>query len=139
VVNDDRLPQGLPPVTELAIATMVLVVIGGTYIAAHIPREVPLLLPTLLLIAAAAVLAVNIFMLGRVRRFNWAMFRLVFGWSLAGYGVIAGLLVYVFLKGSIPDDVMGFLAGMLVIYALNIPLLLGFSVARYQPVESSAE
>ncbi|HEY7465144.1 MAG TPA: hypothetical protein VIB47_00470 [Dehalococcoidia bacterium] len=131
--------RGLPPIAELAIAAMALVIIGGTYIAAHIPREVPLLLPTILAVLAGALLMVNLLLLRGIKEFAWATFRLVFGWSLAGYGVIAALLTYVFVRSDIPGDVMAFLAAMLVIYALDIPLLLAFSVARYQPVGSSQE
>ena len=127
----------LPPITELAIATMALIVIGGTYIAAYIPKDVPLLIPTILVVVAAALLLVNVVLLRGIKDFDWNTFRLVFAWSLAGYGVIAALLTYVFLKGDIPGDVMSFLAAMLVVYAFNIPLLFAFSVARYQAVGST--
>jgi hypothetical protein len=127
----------LPPVTELAIATMVCVVAGGIYMAGHIPEDVPTLIPTLLTIAGAAILAVNIVMLARVQQFAWRMFRQVFLWSLAGYGVISGLLLWVFIRDDIPSDVMTLLTASLAIFALNIPLLFGFSVARYQPADEA--
>jgi hypothetical protein len=123
----------LPPISEIAIVTMALVVIGGTYIAAHIPDDVPLLLPTLLAVAAAVLLAVNVYLTTTLKPFAWAVFRQVFGWSLVGYGVISALLMFVFLRDDIPGDVMTFLIAMLVIFAVNIPLLFAFSVARYQP------
>jgi hypothetical protein len=124
--------RSLPPIAELAIATMILVVIGATYIAGHIPRDVPLLLPAVLMIAGYALLLANLYFLSRLTDFAWNTFRLVFTRSLAGYGVIAGLLAYVFIRDDIPNDVMAFLAGMLILFAVNIPLLFGFSVARYQ-------
>jgi hypothetical protein len=127
----------LPPVTELAISTLVCVVIGGIYMAGHIPEEVPTLIPTLLTIAGAAILAVNIVMLARVRQFAWRIFRQVFLWSLVGYGVISGLILWVFIRDDIPSDVMTLLTASLAIFALNIPLLFGFSVARYQPVDEA--
>jgi len=136
MVTDER---ELPPVTELAIATMVLVVIGGTFIAAHIPRDVPLLLPAVLMVTGYALLVVNLFLLTRIKDFAWATFRLVFSRSLAGYGVIAALLTYVFVRDDIPNDVMAFLATMLVLFALDIPLLFGFSVARYQPADAASQ
>ena len=128
--------RSLPPIAELAIGVIALVVIGGTYIAAHIPREVPLLLPSILAVAAGALLLLNFLLLRGIKEFAWRIFRLVFAWSLAGYGVIAALLTYVFVRSDVPGDVMGFLAAMLVIYALDIPLLFGFSVARYQPIDA---
>jgi hypothetical protein len=123
----------LPPISEIAIVTMALVVIGGTYIAAHIPDDVPLLLPTLLAVAAAVLLAVNVYLTSTLKPFAWGVFRQVFGWSLVGYGVISALLMFVFIRDDIPGDVMTFLIAMLVIFAVNIPLLFAFSVARYQP------
>ena len=122
----------LPPISEVAIATMALVIIGGTYIAAHIPDDVPLVIPTLLAIAAAALLVANIYLLSTIKPVAWGVFKQVFGWSLVGYGVISALLMFVFIRDDIPGDVMTFLIAMLVIFAVNIPLLFGFSVARYQ-------
>ena len=86
MVND----QKLPPVGELAIVTMTLVVSAGIYMAAHIPDDVPTLLPTALTVLAAVILVVNVVMLSRVKRFAWPIFRQVAGWSLVGYGVISG-------------------------------------------------
>ena len=123
----------LPPIAELAIVTMILVVTGGTYIASHIPDDVPLLLPTILAVAAAILLLVNVYLTSTLKPFAWGVFKQVFGWSLAGYGVISGLLMFVFIRDDIPGDVMTFLIAMLVIFAVNIPLLFAFSVARYQP------
>lgn len=122
----------LPPISEIAVVTMSLVVAGGIFIAAHIPREVPLLLPTILAVVAAVLLGLNLYLTSTLKDFAWPVFRLVFGWSLAAYAVIAGLLMFVFLRDDIPNDVMTFLIAMLVIYAVNVPLLFAFSVARYQ-------
>ena len=131
MVNEEK----LPPISELAIVTMVLVVTGGIYMAGHIPNDVPTLLPTILTAVAALILVANVIMLARVKRFAWPIFKQVAGWSLAGYGVISGLLLWVFLRDDIPSDVMTLLSASLVIFAVNIPLLFGFSVARYQPVD----
>ena len=130
----------LPPVSELCILTLSLVIVGGVYIAGHIPDPVPMTLPIVLLVAAAAVLAVNVVLLSRLRDFDWNSFWLVARWSFVAYLVIAGMLEYIFLRNNTPDDVMLVLSGMLAIYAVNIPLLFGFSVARYQdPRSATAE
>lgn len=121
-----------PPISEISIVTLVLIVTGGTFIAGHIPNEVPLLLPTILAAASALLLLVNVYLTATLKDFAWGIFKLVFAWSLAAYGVIAGLLMFVFLRDDIPGDVMTFLVVMLIIYAINIPLLFAFSVARYQ-------
>ena len=51
---------GCPPIQQIAVAILVLIVVGGIYTAAHLPRHVPQG-PTIALLAAAAVLlAVNV-------------------------------------------------------------------------------
>ena len=127
----------LPPVAEMAVATMILVVIGGVYVAAHMPRDVPLVLPAALVFAAGLLLVVNVLALSRVREFAWATFFLVWKWALLAYAVIAGMLVYVFIRNDTPGDVLALLTAMLVIFAADIPLLFAFSVARYQPASQA--
>jgi uncharacterized membrane protein len=125
-----------PPITELAVASMMLVVIGGIYIASYVPRAVPLGPAVGLLVAAGAVLVANVIVLSRVRGFAWDRFFQVFGWSLIGYAVIAGMIGYVFLDDGTRGGVLAVLIAMLLVYAVDIPLLLGFSVARYDEVET---
>ena len=50
----------LPPVTQLAMASLALIVAGGIYLAAHIPNHVPLAPAVILLIASALLLAGNL-------------------------------------------------------------------------------
>jgi len=122
----------MPPVQEIAAATLVLVVAGGIYTASHLPRHVPQG-PTIALLAAACVLlAVNITLLARIENFAWKSFRLVAGWVLAAYVVIAGMLEYAFVYDGTSGSQLVILTAMLVVFAINIPLLLGFSVARFQ-------
>jgi len=122
----------MPPVQEIGAATLVLVVAGGIYTASHLPRHVPQG-PTIALLAAACVLlAVNITLLARIENFAWKSFRLVAGWVLAAYVVIAGMLEYAFVYDGTSGSQLVILTAMLVVFAINIPLLLGFSVARFQ-------
>ena len=122
----------MPPVQEIAAATLVLVVAGGIYTASHLPRHVPQG-PTIALLAAACVLlAVNITLLARIENFAWKSFRLVAGWVLAAYVVIAGMLEYAFVYDGTSGSQLVILTAMLVVFAIDIPLLLGFSVARFQ-------
>lgn len=124
----------LPPIAEIAVATLVLIVIGGVYMAAHMPHGVPLALPWALLGCAAVLLAANCVMLARLREFAWPRFRQVGGWALLAYIVIAGMLEYVFLYDGISGTPLVVVTLMLVVFALDVPLLLGFSVARYEEV-----
>jgi hypothetical protein len=127
----------LPPVAQISIAVLVLIVVGGIYIAAHLPRHVPQG-PTIALLAAAGVLlAVNVVLLSRIERFNWRVFRQVAGWVLLAYAVIAGMLEYVFIYDHTRGTQLLILTLMLVVFAVNIPVLLGFSVARFQAADDS--
>jgi hypothetical protein len=122
----------LPPIQQVSVAVLVLIVAGGVYTAAHLPRHVPQG-PTITLLAAAVVLlAVNVVMLARIEHFAWSTFRLVAGWVLAAYLVIAGMLEYVFIFDDTSGTQLLILTLMLVVFAVNVPLLLGFSVARFQ-------
>jgi hypothetical protein len=122
----------LPPIQPIAVAILVLIVAGGIYTAAHLPRHVPEG-PTIGLLAAACVLlAVNVVLLSRIEGFAWRTFRQVAGWVLAAYVVIAGMLEYVFVYDNTRGTQLVILTAMLAVFAVNIPLLLGFSVARFQ-------
>jgi hypothetical protein len=123
----------LPPVTPLALTALTLVVVGGIYLAAHLPRPAPLGPAVAALVAAAAVLLVAAAALARVRDFAWRTFFVVGGWALAAYLVIAGMLEFVFVLDHTRGGLLVVLTLMLAVYAVNVPLLLAFSVARYQP------
>ena len=111
---------------------MICIVIGGVYLAAQIPNVSNTTLAYLLLALSAVLLAANVVMLARVRDFAWRRFRQVFGWALLGYAVIAGMLLFVFVYDKTPAKLLTILALMLLVFAVNIPLMLAFSVARYQ-------
>jgi hypothetical protein len=122
----------LPPVPALCMAAMILVVVGGIYLAAYLPRPAPLG-PAVGLVAAGGALVVTAAaMVSRVRPFAWQAFGRVGGWSLLAYVVIAGMLEYVFVLDGTRGSVLAILALMLVVFAVDIPLLFAFSVARYQ-------
>jgi hypothetical protein len=126
----------LPPIQQIAIAVIVLIVSGGIFTAAHLPRHVPQG-PTIALLAVAIVLlAVNVVLLSRISPFNWRVFRQVAGWVLAAYVVIAGMLEYVFIYDHTTGSQLVILTAMLAVFMLNIPILMGFSVARFQAPDS---
>ena len=124
--------QRLPPVTELGVVSMALIVAGGISIASKLPEHVPLTLPILLLGASALVMAANVVALSRVDGFNWDAFFGVAKWALVAYVVIAGMLEFVFVKDGTSGGILVVLTLSLVVYAVHVPLLIGFTVARYQ-------
>jgi hypothetical protein len=125
--------DSLPAVAEVCVASMILIVIGGIYMASHLPRSAPVALPIVVLIGSAALIGWNVLSLARVREFSWTSFWLVVRWALVAYAVIAGMLEYVFLRDGTRGTQLVLVTLMLAAYAVNIPLLLAFSVARYQP------
>lgn len=127
----------LPPVTPMAAGSLALVVVGGIDLAAYLPHHPPLGPAVGLLAASTALLLVNLAVLSRVRDFAWHMFFLVGGWTLAAYVVVAGMLEYVFLLDGTRGGVLAVLTLMLVVFAVDIPLLLAFSVARHQPARGA--
>jgi hypothetical protein len=124
--------QRLPPVTELGVASMSLIVAGGISIAAKLPGDVPLGPPVALLAASAALMVVNLVALARVPGFNWTAFFGVARWALVAYCVIAAILEFVFVNDGTRGGVLVVLTLSLVVYAVHVPLLIGFTVARYQ-------
>jgi hypothetical protein len=124
----------LPPVTELAILTIALTVVGGIYMAAHLPNHFSLVVPITIVVVCGALVVANIVLLSGIKPFAWRTFFLVFKWAFLAYAVISGVLAYVFARDHTPAAPMTVLALMLIIWAVDIPMLFGFSVARYAEV-----
>lgn len=127
------LNRRLPPVTEVAVASMALIIVGGIYMASHLPKTAPFGPAVGLLIASGALIVVNLVFLARLRPFAWPVFFRVLGWSLLAYLVIAGMLEYVFVFDHTRGTMLVVMTLMLAAYAVDVPVLLAFSVARYQP------
>jgi hypothetical protein len=131
--------QRLPPVTELGMASLALIVAGGIYLAAHIPAHVPLGPAIALLSASALLLGVNLALLARVRGFAWDRFFAIAKWALLAYAIIAGLIEYAFLRDHLSGGPLVVLTLSLVVFAVHVPVLIGFTVARYANAESASE
>ncbi|MGH2834181.1 MAG: hypothetical protein ACRDK2_15530 [Solirubrobacteraceae bacterium] len=123
--------QRLPPVTQLGMASLALIVAGGIYLSAHLPQHVPLTPAIILLGASALLLAFNLAALSRVPEFAWERFFAVARWSLLAYLVIAGMIEFSFLRDHLSGGPLIVLTLSLVIFAVHVPLLIGFTVARY--------
>jgi hypothetical protein len=120
-----------PPFTELGMLSLALIVIGGIYLAAHLPEHVPLAPAIALLIASAAVLTYNLLSLRRIPDFAWDKFFYVAKWALLAYAITAGMIEYAFLKDNVRGGSLVILTLSLVVYAAQVPTLIAFTVARY--------
>jgi hypothetical protein len=121
----------LPPVTQLGMLSLALIVAGGIYLSAHLPDHVPIGPAVALLAASVVVLTINLILLARVRGFAWDRFFQVAGWSFLAYVFIAGMIEYVFLRNHTSGGALIVLTLSLVVFAVHVPILVGFTVARY--------
>ena len=125
----------LPPVSEISVAVLTLVVAGGIYLASHLPKHVSLVPTTILVTLAGLLVVLNVFLLSRILGFAWDKFFLVAKWTLLAYGVIAGTLEYIFIKDGTRGSVLLLMTSALVLFAVNLPIHFGFTVARYASPE----
>ncbi|MCL4287625.1 MAG: hypothetical protein KJ006_08255 [Thermoleophilia bacterium] len=121
----------LPPVTAIGMTSLALIVAGGIYLASHLPNEVPLAPAVVLLVASAALLAGNLVALARADGFDWGSFLAVGKWALLAYAITAGLIEYAFLRNGLSGGPLVVLTLSIVIYAVHVPMLIAFTVARY--------
>ncbi len=121
----------MPPVAQLAIVSLALVVIGGILMASYVPRRPPLAVPTALTVVSAALLLSGGYLASRLRPFAWDRFFLVFRWALLAYVISAGMIGFAFVRDHTRGAPLAVVLVMLVIFALDVPLIIAFTVARY--------
>jgi len=126
----------LPPVTQVGMLSLALIVAIGIYLSSHIPGHVPLAPAVVLLVLSALLLVANLVSITRVRGFPWWRFWQVARLSLLAYAVTAGLIEYVFLRNDLSCGPLVVLTLSLVVYAVHVPMLIGFTVARYYEPET---
>ncbi|MFZ0169632.1 MAG: hypothetical protein WAL64_09480 [Candidatus Dormiibacterota bacterium] len=126
----------LPPITGVLVLSMAMVIAGGIYLAAYLPKQAPLPLPIALVTVGVVLFVVAALMLTRLGEFAWERFFQVGGWALLAYVVIVGMLELVLVIDQTRGALLALLTVILLIFALDIPLLLGFSVARFQETAS---
>ena len=121
----------LPPVTQVGMLSLALIVAGGIYLSAHLPQRVPLAPAVILLVLSATLLVGNLVSLLRVPGFARARFFGVAKWALLAYAITAGMIEYAFLRNHVSGGPLVVLTLSLVVYAVHVPMLIGFTVARY--------
>jgi hypothetical protein len=121
----------LPPVTQVGMLSLALIVAGGIYLAAHLPNHVPLAPAVILLALSALLLVGNLVAIRGIEGFAWDRFIEVARWALLAYAVTAGLILYAFLRDDVSGGALVVLTLSLVVYAVHVPMLIGFTVARY--------
>jgi hypothetical protein len=121
----------LPPVTEIGMASLALIVAGGIYLSAHLPRHVALAPAVVLLGLSAGLLAGNLLALSRVSGFHWHRFFEIARWALLAYVITAGMIEYAFVRDHLRGGALVVLTLAIAVYAVHVPMLIAFTVARY--------
>jgi hypothetical protein len=127
----------LPPVTEIGMCSLALIVAGGIYLSAHLPEHVPLAPAVVLLVLSALMLTGNLFALSRVSGFAWKRFFEIARWALLAYAITAGLIEYAFLRDHLKGGALVVLTLSLLVYAVHVPMLIAFTVARYDTPDAA--
>lgn len=127
-----------PPVGELAIVSLALVVIGGILMASYVPRRPPLGVPTTLAVISAVLTLAGAFLLSRLQQFAWERFFVAFRWALLAYFVSAAMIGFAFIRDHTRGAPLAVVLVMLVIYAFDVSLVIAFTVARYSSPPHSA-
>ena len=122
----------LPPVTQLGAASMACIAVGVIYLAAYLPKRAPLWFAVVCLAVAATLVAANLLLLQRRRDFAHWRFWQVMRWGLLAYLVVAGMLEYTFLYDHTRGALLAVMTGMLFLFMVNVPLLMAFTVARFE-------
>lgn len=134
----DQSNRSLPPIAEMVIVSMALVITSGIYLASHLPRRASLAPVTGLLVGAGLALLGATIATSRLADFNWRVFFQVWRWASLAYLVIGGILEFVFVFDHTGGSMLVVFTLSLALFAIDIPLLLAFSVARYQEVPGTA-
>jgi hypothetical protein len=124
----------MPPITALGMTAIAFVAAGVSYLAAYLPKHAPLGPAIACLVVSVAVLVASVALLAREREFAWPRFFQVAGWTLLAYIVIAGMIEYAFIYDQTRGAVLVVMTLMLVTFTLTVPVVLGFTVARFQRV-----
>jgi len=122
----------LPPIAQICVVVLASMVIGGVFVAAHLPTHVAMTFPTIMITFAGVLLLVNMVLLSRIPVFAWKSFFKVARWTLLAEGIVAGLLEYIFVFDGTRGSVLLLMSSALTIFVLDLSVLFGFSVAQFQ-------
>jgi hypothetical protein len=121
-----------PPIGEVGVVALALVATTLVYLTSYLPGK-PTTVPAYVMLAVATLLiAGSGLVVARLANFSRPAFKQVAGWALLAYLVIGGMIEYVFLRNHTRGEELALLTWALALFVLDVPLLLGFGVARYQ-------
>ncbi len=138
-LSDNSPRLHFPPVAPVAIAALIVTVIGGIWMASTFTAGGGLLLPGVLLAAGIVLMAASMVLVRMTRKLDWELFWKVFRWSLLAYAISAGMIEYAFVRNHAHGAPLVLVSAMLVVYATVVPLLISYTVAQYDTLSSAEE
>lgn len=123
-----------PPVVVAAMVGLTLAITGGVLVVAQMGEKQSLAVPTGFMAGAIVLELAAIVMLVTIRPFAWDRFFLVLGWTLLAYVLQSGIIEWSFIINDVPGRPLAVLTAGLVVFATIVPLMIAFTVARYQSV-----
>lgn len=129
----------LPPVAQLTVVSLAMVVVGGILLASYAPRRPPLGPPIGIAATSAVLMLIGVGLLARLREFAWARFLVVLRWAGLAYVISAGMIGFAFVRDHVRGAPLAVLVVMLVIYAIDVPLVIAFTAARYSSPPHAAD
>ncbi len=122
------------PIVAASVSSIVFAFLSVGFIASYLPRKAPMVWPVAFLVVSAVLWIVAVLMLTRLRTFAWPLFFKVLRWVSILPAIFAALAIFVFVSDGTGGSTLLVMVAVLILAAANIPLVIGFSVARHEPV-----
>lgn len=122
------------PVVTCTVGSLVCAFLGVGIIAAYLPQQPPLGWSVAFLAASVVLLAAAVAFLLRRRPFAWGLFFAVGRWVLVMALIFAAMGVYVMIVDGTSGAPLMVMTAVLVLSAVDIPLVIAFNVARHERV-----
>jgi hypothetical protein len=124
-----------PLVPLFCQASLGFLVCAAIILAAQIPADRHLALPVAFDSTAWALFLVGVVLTTRVKFFAWRVLRLVASRHCLVEVVIGGMLEFVFIHDHMRATILTIFTSLLVVFAMDVALLIAFTVAQYQSVD----
>jgi hypothetical protein len=121
-------------VVSCTISSLVCAFLGVGVIAAYLPGAPPLAWPIGFLVASGVLLLAALAFLARHRPFAWPLFFAVARWVALVTLIFSAMAVYIFVSDGTSGLTLAIMTIVLVLAAIDVPILIGFSVARHERV-----
>lgn len=127
------------PIVTASISSIIFAFLAAGVIASYLPQSAPLHWPVAFLIVSAVLWLAAVMLLFRLRRFAWQLFFSVLRWVSILPLTFAATAIFVFVTDGTSGITLAIMVAVLLLAALNIPIVIAFSVARHERVSDSTQ